>query len=180
MQELHSPPPPPVTGMGLMGSYRYIAIIWGLQWEWNWDKKSGKVARKHCKQRGPIVACDQGSRWGHQCSETVLTGNFSIKVWVALPGCEPLPPVAGNKWLIYWTSETWWNCEKCRSSTVISLNKVFNGSCKVVQARHKILITRRLETFLTYTIPEQDSQPGRNLPPENSWQNNTAGPVLPE
>jgi hypothetical protein len=38
-------------------------------------------------------------------------------VWVAPLGRELLPPVAGSKWLVHWTSETWWKCEKCRRST---------------------------------------------------------------
>ncbi len=70
------------------------------------------------EQREPIVASDQGSCQGHHCSETALTGNPSPKVWVAPPGREPLPPVAGGKRLVHWISETWWKCEKWRSSTV--------------------------------------------------------------
>ncbi len=46
-----------------------------------------------------------------------LTGNASSEVWVALSGHKPLTPVAGNKQLVHWTSETWWKWEKCRSST---------------------------------------------------------------
>jgi hypothetical protein len=59
------------------------------------------------KVRGPIVAGDQGSRRGHHYSEMALTGNPSSKVWVAPTGCELLPPVAGRKRLVHWTSETW-------------------------------------------------------------------------
>jgi hypothetical protein len=45
------------------------------------------------KQRGPIVAGDQVSCQGHQCSETRLTGKPSSSVCVgAPPGREPLPP----------------------------------------------------------------------------------------
>ncbi len=47
---------------------------------------------------GLVMAGDQGSRWGHQCSATSLTGNPSSKVWVAPPGRKPLPRVAGSKW----------------------------------------------------------------------------------
>jgi hypothetical protein len=59
------------------------------------------------KGGGPIMAGDQGSHQGHHCSETALTGNPSSKVWVAPPGHELLPPVAGSKRLVHWTSETW-------------------------------------------------------------------------
>jgi hypothetical protein len=76
------------------------------------------------KVGGTIVAGDQGSRQGHHCSETVLTGNPSSKVWVVLPGRELLPPMAGSKRLVHWTSETWWKCQKCRSSTAVSLPHV--------------------------------------------------------
>ncbi len=55
------------------------------------------------------------------CSETALTGNPSSKVWVTPTGRELLPPVAGSKRLVHWTSETWWKCEKCRSSTGLPL-----------------------------------------------------------
>ncbi len=70
------------------------------------------------EQRGLIVAGDQGSRRGYDCSEMALTDNHSSKVWVAPPGHELLPSVAGSKWLVHWTSETWWKFEKCRRSTL--------------------------------------------------------------
>ncbi len=34
-----------------------------------------------------------------------------------------LPPMAGSKRLVHWTSETWWKCEKCRSSTGLPSNR---------------------------------------------------------
>jgi hypothetical protein len=75
------------------------------------------------------MAGDQGSRWSHYCSKTVLTGNPSFKVWVAPPGRELLPPVVGSKWLVHWTSETWLKCEKCRSSTVHLLGEAAYPIC---------------------------------------------------
>jgi hypothetical protein len=52
------PPPPLVMGMEELGQ------------EWRLKQPVAKV-------RGPIVAGDQGSRWGPHCSETVPTGNPS-------------------------------------------------------------------------------------------------------
>jgi hypothetical protein len=49
------------------------------------------------KIRGPIVAGDQGSRWDHHCSETLLTGDPSSRSVGAPLGCKLLPPVAGSK-----------------------------------------------------------------------------------
>ncbi len=37
------------------------------------------------------------------CGKTALTGNPSSKLWVAPPGRQPLPPVAGSKWLVHFT-----------------------------------------------------------------------------
>jgi hypothetical protein len=71
--------------------------------------KQGWLKQPVAKVRGPILAGDQGSRRGHHCSETELTGNPSSKEFRAMvhPGGEPLPPVAGSKRLVHWTSETW-------------------------------------------------------------------------
>jgi hypothetical protein len=72
--------------------------------------QEGWLKQLVAKVRGPIVAGDQGSHRGHHCSqtaETALTVNPRPKVWVAPPGCEPLPPVMGRKQLVHWTSETW-------------------------------------------------------------------------
>jgi hypothetical protein len=44
-----------------------------------------KVVR-NCKQRGSIVAGDQGTRRGHQCSKTSLTKDPSSRSVGATPG----------------------------------------------------------------------------------------------
>jgi hypothetical protein len=49
------------------------------------------------------MACDQGSCWGHHCSETALTGNPSSKVYVAPPVREPLPPCGMKQSVSHWT-----------------------------------------------------------------------------
>jgi hypothetical protein len=49
----------------------------------------------HCEiaREEDLLASDQGSCWGHKCSETSLTGEFSSIVSVgASPGREQLPP----------------------------------------------------------------------------------------
>ncbi len=53
--------------------------------------QEGWLKQPEARVRGPIMAGDQGSRQGHNCSETALTGNRSSKVWVAPPGRELLP-----------------------------------------------------------------------------------------
>ncbi len=59
------------------------------------------------KQRGPIVAADQGSGRGHQCTQTSLIGNPSSRSVGAPPGHKALlPPRAGSEQLTHWTSET--------------------------------------------------------------------------
>jgi hypothetical protein len=59
------------------------------------------------KQRGPIIASNQGSCWGHQCSETTLTGEpGSIVSLGASLGQELLPPLPGSKRTsetVYWS-----------------------------------------------------------------------------
>jgi hypothetical protein len=57
-------------------------------------------------QRGSIVASDQGSHRGHQCSKTSLKGEPSFIVNVgASPEREPMP-LSGSKWLTHRTNET--------------------------------------------------------------------------
>jgi hypothetical protein len=69
--------------------------------------QEGWLKQLVAKVRGPIMAGDQGSRQGHQCRGTSLTGESGSIVSVgASPGRKPLPPYAGSKWLAHWTSET--------------------------------------------------------------------------
>jgi hypothetical protein len=53
--------------------------------------QEGWLKQPVAKIRGPIMAGDQGSRRGHHCSKTVLTGNHGFKVWVAPPGQTAAP-----------------------------------------------------------------------------------------
>ncbi len=54
--------------------------------------QEGWLNQPVAKVRGPIMACDQGSHQGHQCSETSLTGDPSSRSVGASLGREPLPP----------------------------------------------------------------------------------------
>jgi hypothetical protein len=59
--------------------------------EW-WLKQPVAKVIANREQRGPIVAGDQGSRRGHQCSETSLTGDPSSSRVGASLGHKLLPP----------------------------------------------------------------------------------------
>ncbi len=62
--------------------------------------QEGWLKQLVAKVRGPIMAGDQGSHWGHQCSETTLTGDTSSRSVGASLGCETLPPGReANSWL---------------------------------------------------------------------------------
>jgi hypothetical protein len=79
------------------------------------------------------------------CSETVLIGNPSSIVWVATPGREPLPPMTGSNRLVHWTSETWWKCEKCRSSTGLPLSNMYGPYRILVVCCHNLWPAVRTE-----------------------------------
>ncbi len=55
------------------------------------------------------------SRWGHQCSETTLTGesrfHISTPLWI-----EPRSFMTGNKRVVHWTSEKWCECSEIAGS----------------------------------------------------------------
>jgi hypothetical protein len=53
--------------------------------------QEGWLKQLVAKVRGPIMAGDQGSHWGHHCSKTALTCNPISKMRVAPPGHETLP-----------------------------------------------------------------------------------------
>jgi hypothetical protein len=86
--------------------------------------QEGWLKQPEAKVRGPIMACDQGSRWGHHCGETGLTGN-PVQSGVASPGREPLPPVVESKWLVHWTSGTVRNARALQGYPSNCLNSEF-------------------------------------------------------
>jgi hypothetical protein len=65
----------------------------------------------------PQTCHNDQSGWGHQCSETALTGESRFHISTPL-GIELLHPVAGSKRLVHWTSETWCECSGIAGSTI--------------------------------------------------------------
>jgi hypothetical protein len=55
------------------------------------------------------------SRRGHQCSETMLTGEFLFNKSTPL-GIEPGSLMMGSKRVVQWTSETWCECSEFAGS----------------------------------------------------------------
>jgi hypothetical protein len=55
------------------------------------------------------------SRWGHQFSETSLTGESWFH-WSTPGGFEPGSLVTGSKQVVHWTSETWWEWSEIAGS----------------------------------------------------------------
>ncbi len=51
-----------------------------------WLKQPVAMVAANCEQRGPIMAGDQGSFRGYQCSKTSLTGDPSSMHVSAPPG----------------------------------------------------------------------------------------------
>jgi hypothetical protein len=79
------------------GTEELCEIKWYCQLEglvMVWDK--ARLRRGHNDQ----------SHWGHQCSETTLTGESWFHMSTPL-GIEPESLVTGGKWVVHWTSETW-------------------------------------------------------------------------
>ncbi len=74
---LHSPP---VKALGLILAVCRINLCPAVRMELG---QEGWLKQLVAKDRGPIMSGDQGSRQGHQCSETVLTGDSNSRsVWV--------------------------------------------------------------------------------------------------
>ncbi len=58
---------------------------------------------------------DDQSRQGHQCSETILTGESRFHISPPR-GFEPGSLVTGSKQVVHWTSETWWEWSEIAGS----------------------------------------------------------------
>ncbi len=88
--------------------------------EWNGPGKAWLRPSRNREQRGPIVAADQGSPQGQQCSKTWLTGEPGsiVRVGASLER-EPLPPwPLGGKQTVDPLDQ--WDCAlewSCRAST---------------------------------------------------------------
>jgi hypothetical protein len=98
LQGLHKAPPPFPTNV--YWPYEILAVCRNNLWpvvrmELGQEGRLKQPVAKaitNREQRGPIVAGGHGSRQGHQCNETSLTGNPSSRRVGASLGCKPLPP----------------------------------------------------------------------------------------
>ncbi len=98
MQALHRAPPPPqqVTPSVMKPEGGPAASV--------------KPGQKSCVMK-PVI----GSRRGHQCCETTLTGESRFHISTPL-GFEPGSLVTGSKQVVHWTSETWWEWSEIAGS----------------------------------------------------------------
>jgi hypothetical protein len=81
MQEASQDSPPPPSNS--YTPYRIQAVCRNNLWTPLRIElgQEGWLKQPVAKVRGPILACDQGSRRGHQCSETALTGETWFHCW---------------------------------------------------------------------------------------------------
>ncbi len=63
-----------------------------------------------------------GSGQGHQCSKTTLTGESQFHISTPL-GFEPGSLMTGSKWVVHWTSETWWEWSEIAGSPHIYISR---------------------------------------------------------
>ncbi len=106
MLRLHraSPPPPsPSNGSGPYGILVVFCInLWpAMRMELG---QEGWLKQPVAEVRGPIMAGDQGSRQGHQCSETSLTGESQFQK------CECIPRTQTAGWKQIVDPLDQWNC----------------------------------------------------------------------
>ncbi len=109
----------------------WLCRLWSrkgdLQRAWNQDRRAvwDQVGLSHYRHEGLVMVRDKAclrqghrndqSRWGHQCSETTLTGESRFHI--SPPGgFEPRSLVTGSKRVVHWTSETWWELSEIAGS----------------------------------------------------------------
>ncbi len=108
-----------------------------LQQAWNWERRAvwDQVGLSQCRHDGLVTVQDtarlrQGyndqSQWGHQCSETMLTGESRCYRSTRL-GIEPGSLMTGSKWLTHWTSKTVCECSEIAGSPHCQLFTVFKN-----------------------------------------------------
>ncbi len=114
----------------------WLCRLWSrkgdLQRVWNRDRRAvwDQVGLSHCQHEELVMVRDKArlrrshrndpSRWGHQCSDTTLTGEsrfHKVPSW----GFEPRFLVTGSKRVVHWTSETWWEWSEIAGSPHISI-----------------------------------------------------------
>jgi hypothetical protein len=97
-----------------------------LQRGWNRDRRTvwDQVGLSHCRYDGLVTVQDiarlrgghnDQSRWGHQCSETTLTGESRFYISTPL-GIEPGSLMMGSKRVEHWTSGTVCECSEITGS----------------------------------------------------------------
>jgi hypothetical protein len=117
--------PPSTLTAGFNGSLccEEEEYLQGAEWNWGRNGKGGWWLRSSGdrKLRGPIVASDQTSCQGQQCSETLLTGEPSSIVSVGgIPGTQTATPLGRKQRLTHWTSETvYWSEAQGLYSTIV-------------------------------------------------------------
>jgi hypothetical protein len=82
------------------------------------------VGLSHCRYDDLVTVRDEAclrrghndqSRWGHQCSETMLTGESRFHISIPL-GIEPGSLMTGSKRVDHWTSGTVYECSEIAGS----------------------------------------------------------------
>jgi hypothetical protein len=98
-----------------------------LQRAWNRDRNAvwDQVGLSQWWHEGLVMVRDEArlrrghrndqSRRGHQCSKTSLTGESRFHISTPL-GIWTWVPYDGNKQVVHWTSETWWEWSEIAGS----------------------------------------------------------------
>ncbi len=118
-----APPPPPAADYVICEVGRRTCSeheTWYRRAMWDW------VGLSHCWYNGLLTVQDEAClRWGHydqprqghQCSETMRTGESRFHISIPL-GIETWAPMTGSKGLTQWTSETVYECSEIALHTV--------------------------------------------------------------
>ncbi len=117
-------------------------------WSWkealkragNWDRKAvwDQVGLSHCQYNRLVTVWDEArlrrghndqSHWGHQCSETMLTGESRFHISTPL-GIEPGSLMTESKRMDHWTSGTVCECNHIADSTQGSPPAAYYVGCE--------------------------------------------------
>ncbi len=122
-----------------------------LQGAWNRDRRAVWDQRglSHCWHDSLVTvrheAClrwghNNQSHWGHQCSETTLTGESPFHISPPM-GFEPGSLMAGSKRVVHWTSEKSCECSEIAGSTMLSIHRF--------KRKNLPMITQSIEVYIT-------------------------------
>ncbi len=145
------------TGLPLPPPRSRLCWLWSwkedLQQAWNRDRRAvwDQVGLSHCRHEGLMMVQDEArlrrghndqSCWGHQCSETTLTGDSRFHIGTPR-GIEPrFFYVMGSILVVHWTGETWCECSEIAGSPQVSICPWRLLACCV-----KGVIPREIPTF---------------------------------